>query len=476
MSSSELPPAAIGSKPAVVETILGTIGNTPLVRLSRLGRDLATPLYAKVELFNPGGSVKDRIGLGIVEEAEQSGRLRPGGTIVEATSGNTGIGLAIVAALRGYKTIFVMPDKMSDEKIRLLRAYGSRVVITPTAVEPEDPRSYYSVARQLAAETPNTILANQYHNQANPQAHYRSTGPEIWTQTGGRVTHFVCALGTGGTISGTGRYLKEKKPEIQIVGVDPIGSILYDFFYTGQEIAARSYKVEGIGEDFVPTTTHFQYVDDVVQVSDAESFQLARRLVREEGIFSGGSCGSAVAGAMKHIRERNLGPESMVVVLLPDSGDRYLSKLFNDDWMREHGFDVDERVPGRVAELLARSGEKAVISVAPAATLSEVVALLKAHDISQVLVVDDGGSIHGVVSEADVLDHLLHRDIAHSRDESIGPLINNRLTLVDPDTSLAALGRAFANGDVAVVRDAERLVAVLTKIDLLEHLTGQLGG
>ncbi len=341
-------------------------------------------------------------------------------------------------------------------------------------MEPEDPRSYYSVARQLADETPNAILANQYHNQANPLAHYLSTGPEIWTQTEGRVTHFVCGLGTGGTISGTGRYLKEQSPTVQIVGVDPMGSILHEFFYTGQMPPARAYKVEGVGEDFVPTTTHFQYVDDVVQVTDAESFRLTRRLVREEGIFAGGSCGSAVAGALHYMRERQLGPDALVVVLLPDSGDRYLSKVFNDDWMREHGFDVDERLSGRVADVLASRGEQPIIRVVPAATLSEVVALMKQHDISQIPVVDADGQIHGVVSEHDILDHLLHHEHDHTASETIAPLVSNRVAVVGPDTSLAALGRAFADGDVAVVRDGERLAAVLTKIDLLDYLAGQL--
>src|SRR5919206_380686 len=261
-------------------SVVETIGWTPLIRLSRVTRGIHTPVYAKADFFNPGGSVKDRIGLPIIEEAEREGRLRPGGTIVEGTSGNTGVGLAIAAALKGYKTIFVMPDKMSDEKIRQLRAFGARVVITPTAVEPDDPRSYYSVSRRLSEETPNAILAGQYWNPANPEAHYQTTGPELWRQTSGRISVFIAGMGTGGTISGAGRFLKEQNPNIKIIGVDPIGSLYTEYFRTGQLKEAHSYKVEGVGEDFLPKTMDFEVVDDVVQVTDRESFMMTRRLVR----------------------------------------------------------------------------------------------------------------------------------------------------------------------------------------------------
>jgi len=457
--------------PGVCDNIVDTIGRTPMVRLHRVTGDVVADVLGKVEFFNPGGSVKDRIGLNIIEAAERDGRLRPGGTIVEPTSGNTGVGLAIVAALRGYKTIFVMPDKMSDEKIRLLRAYGAKVVITPTAVEPDDPRSYYSVAERLARETPGAILGNQYHNPANPESHYETTGPEIWEQTGGRVTHFVCCMGTGGTIVGTARYLKERRPEVQIVGVDPVGSILHDLFYTGTHGEAEGYLVEGFGEDFLPSIYDFGVIDDVVQVTDADCFGMARRLVREEGIFGGGSSGAAVAGALKYARTRELGPEAVVVVLLPDSGSRYLSKLYNDDWMREHGFDLEDEPAGRVADLLLALGRRPIITVHPHARVAEVVATMKQHDISQLPVVDEGGTLVGLVSERSVLQWMLDPEHKRGPEATIGPIITDRIAEVWPDTSLAALGHLFANRNIAAVRQNGHVAAVITKIDLIDYLT-----
>lgn len=322
----------------VYDNILQTVGKTPLVRLNSVARGQSCEIWAKAEFFNPGGSSKDRIGPAIIEEAERSGRLKPGGTIVESTSGNTGVGLAITAAIKGYNCICVMPDKMSKEKTLLLQAFGAQVVITPTNVEPTDPRSYYSVARKIVEETPNAILANQYHNPANPQAHYKTTGPEIWRQTEGRITHFVSGMGTGGTISGVGHYLKEQSPAIQIIGVDPVGSILYELHRSGEYTEAKTYKVEGIGEDFLPGTTDLSIIDTIVQVTDSESFVMTRRLVREEGMFCGGSCGSAVVGAIKYARTQQLGKDDLMVVLLPDSGSRYLSKIFDGEWMSENGF------------------------------------------------------------------------------------------------------------------------------------------
>ena len=313
------------------DDILSTIGQTPLVRLNSVTSGLDPLVLAKVEFFNPGGSVKDRIGWPIIEDAEREGRLRPGGTIIEATSGNTGVGLAMAAAIKGYRCIFVMPDKMSQEKILLLRAFGARVVVTPTAVEPEDPRSYYSVARRLVEETPNSILADQYYNPVNPQAHYDTTGPEIWRQTAGRITHLVTAMGTVGTISGIGHYLKEQNPDVRMIGVDPIGSILYELHRSGQYTVAESYKVEGLGEDFLPGTTDLGVIDEIVQVNDRESLLMARRLVREEGLLVGISSGAAAHAAVEiACRPENEG--KLIVTILPDTGERYLSTpLFLED-------------------------------------------------------------------------------------------------------------------------------------------------
>src|SRR5512134_1600561 len=357
-------PLAVSSEKRVYDNILGAVGNTPLVRLSRIGRDLPVPLYAKLEFMNPGGSVKDRVGAFIIEQAEKRDELKPGGTIVEATSGNTGVGLAIAAALKGYKTIFVMPDKMSNEKIMLLRSYGARVVITPTAVAPEDPRSYYEVAKRLARETPNAILANQYHNPDNPLTHELTTGPELWEQTDGRVTDIIMGMGTGGTITGVGRYLKSKNPEIKIVGVDIEGSILTEIWQNKGKIPEgaypKTYKVEGIGEDFLPSATDISVVDWIERAGDRESFLWARQLVRQEGIFAGGSSGAALAGAMKYCRK--LGPERLVVIVFPDAGGRYLSKFYDNKWMRENGFLELEFGEVTLGDLLISKSDKALYS------------------------------------------------------------------------------------------------------------------
>ncbi len=320
----------------VHDNILSVVGDTPIVRLERLAGDCQANVMAKLEMLNPGGSIKDRIALQIIADAEGTGALKPGATIVEGTSGNTGAGLAMVGAIKGYRTAFVMPDKQSEEKRASLRAYGARVVITPTAVEPEDPRSYYSVSTRMGNED-GAYFANQYHNPSNPAAHYNMTGPEIWEQMDGKIDVFIAGLGTGGTISGIGKYLKEQNPDVKIVGIDPVGSLYYDYFHTGQMTDPYTYLVEGIGEDFMPSTIDFQYIDDVVRVNDAECFHMTRRIVREEGIFAGGSSGAAVAGALKWVRNND--KEGLnVLILLPDSGARYLSKIFNDKWMEENGF------------------------------------------------------------------------------------------------------------------------------------------
>ncbi len=454
--------------------ILSTIGNTPLVRLNHVTRGIKATVLAKLEFLNPGGSVKDRIGLGMIEAAERAGQLRPGGTIVEGTSGNTGVGLALAAAVKGYRCIFVMPDKMSEDKVRLLRAFGARVIITPTAVEPEDPRSYYSVSKRLVEETPNSILAGQYWNAANPEAHYQTTGPEIWKQTEGHVDYLVCGMGTGGTITGTGKYLKEQNPNVQIIGVDPVGSLLYDTFKAGGQTPPgaypKVYKIEGIGEDFLPTTLDFKYIDDVLQVGDRESFLMTRRLVREEGLFCGGSSGTAMVAALRVAKP--LPPDKTVVVILPDSGSRYLSKIFNDDWMRENRFIEYPLADGRVDDILRQKRIQVILARATD-TKSQVIARMKQYDISQLPVVGDHGDYAGIVTELDILNHLLRVE-THEPEETIADIVSqDAATVVGPDTPLGTLSEIFATGKVAVVLEDNQVIGIATKIDLIDYLAGK---
>jgi cystathionine beta-synthase len=458
----------------VKPNIIAAIGNTPLVRLNHVTRGIKATVLAKLEFLNPGGSIKDRIGIEMIEAAEREGKLRPGGTIVEATSGNTGVGLAIAAAVKGYRCIFVMPDKMSDEKVRLLRAYGARVIVTPTAVEPDDPRSYYSVSKRMVEETPNSILAGQYWNPANPAAHYKTTGPEIWQQTGGHVDYLVCGMGTGGTITGTGKYLKEQNPDIKIIGVDPVGSLLYDTFKAGGKPPAgafpKVYKIEGIGEDFLPTSLDFQYVDDVVQVGDKESFLMTRRLVREEGLFCGGSSGTATVGTL--LIARQLPADKTVVVILPDSGSRYLSKIFNDDWMRENRFLEYPLAEGRVDDIL-RQRDIEIVLAHTTDTKTDVIARMKQYDISQLPVIGDTGGYAGMVTELDLLNHLLRVE-QHDPNETIADIVSqDAAAVVGPDTPLGALSEIFGSGKVAVALEDSHVVGIVTKIDLIDYLAGR---
>jgi cystathionine beta-synthase len=328
------------------DSILEAIGNTPLVRIRKVMNNTEATVAAKVEYLNPGQSVKDRIAVKLIDDAEQKGLLKPGGTIIEGTSGNTGMGLALVAAVRGYNCIFTTTDKQSKTKIDLLRALGARVEVCPTNVEPEDPRSYYSVAQRLSEEIPNSYYPNQYENLSNTQAHYESTGPEIWKQTEGKITHYVAGMGTGGTISGTAKFLKEQNPDIQVIGVDSVGSVYKHYFETGEysKDEVEPYLTEGIGEDIIPANMDISLVDDVVQVSDSEAFHMTRSMAKEEGLFVGGSCGAAVAGAHKYAEKADLKSSDLMVIILPDYGSRYVNKVYNDDWMREHGF-LDQPKP-----------------------------------------------------------------------------------------------------------------------------------
>jgi cystathionine beta-synthase len=460
----------------VYDDILQTIGKTPLVQLQRIGRGLPCPLYAKLEYFNPGGSVKDRIAVRIIEEAENSGKLRPGGTVVESTSGNTGVGLAIVCAKKGYKSVFVMPDKMSQEKIQLLRAFGAKVVITPTAVSPEDPRSYYNVAKRIVADTPNAILANQYHNPENPQSHYLTTGPEIWEQTQGQVTDVVMGMGTGGTITGAGRYLKEQNTEIRLIGVDPQGSLLLETWQNQGRIPenaqAITYKVEGIGEDFIPSTLDLSIIDEVIQVSDKESFLWTRRLVKEEGIFSGGSSGTALAAAVRYAQ--NLTPDRLVVVVLPDSGTRYLSKIFDDEWMRENGFMETTWSQVPLSEVLAVKSFQGLVSACESDRMTDVIALMKEHDISQVPALNAQGELVGLVSEIDLLQHMLDAGHIHSPDETVAEIMRPAQAVFPANTPLEAVLPAIVEGQVVLVTEADHPIGILTKIDVLDFISQEI--
>ena len=454
----------------VYEDILETVGNTPLVKLSRVTGDISCRILAKLEFFNPGGSVKDRIALPILNAYEEAGELKPGGTVVEATSGNTGAALAIACALRGYQAIFVMPDKMSQEKIQLLRAFGARVVITPTAVAPGDPRSYYSVADRIVAETPNAVLANQYHNPINPQSHALTTGPEIWEQTDGEVTDVAIGMGTGGTISGVAQYMRENSHDVQIIGVDPKGSLLFDAWKAGgvmDGLEASSYKIEGIGEDFIPTTLDLSLVDSVVQVDDAEAFHWTRRLVREEGIFCGGSSGAAMAGAVKAAKD--LGPERLLVVIFPDSGSRYLSKVFSDDWMREHGFLELDRRRTPVREIASARGLSELIIAAQDDPLQDVIARMRDNGVSQLPVVDDRGQLIGLVSEVDLLDHMLKSD--HDAGMSIASMVNKDVgSVFEADPLEDVLPELVSRKVIVLTDEAGGPTGIVTVIDALEYV------
>jgi len=449
----------------VFNDVGSAVGWTPLVRINRVGRDTGATFYAKLEYLNPGSSIKDRIAVQIVEDAEQSGRLKPGGTLVECTSGNTGMGLAMVGAARGYQTIFVMPDKVSDEKIKALRAFGAKVITTPTAVPPEDPRSYYSVARRISETTPNSFFANQYQNASNPEAHFRTTGPEIWEQIGESLDAVVVATGTGGTLTGIARYIKPRKPSVQMVLVDPVGSIYYDYLKTGKAPRIlKTYKVEGFGEDFIPGTIDLKLVDDVVQVSDKECFVLARELTRKEGLFGGGSCGGAMAGAIKFARAH---PECRtLVVILPDSGSRYLSKVYDDAWLRENSFLDEGELEGKVEDLLHRRSQR-LITAQAGDSVREVIALMKEHGISQVPVLE-GEELAGMLSEGGLLGAMLADPAAAHR--SVGQLTEPNYGLVEPSAPISRLSEIVSQGKVALVMEAGRLQGVVTKFDLIEYL------
>jgi len=451
----------------IFDNVLRVVGKTPLVRLHRLPDPKGAQVLAKLEYLNPGGSTKDRMALHIVEQAEKDGRLKPGGTIVENTSGNTGMGLALIAAVKGYRLIVTMPDKMSQEKINFLRAFGAKVVVTPTNVPADHPDSYYETAKRIAAETPDSFYVNQYHNPANIDAHYHSTGPEIWDDTDGHLDAVVIGMGTGGTISGVARFLKQKSPSIRVLGVDPIGSVYYSLFKTGKPSTPHVYKVEGIGEDMICGALDLSVVDDVFQVTDRECFLTTRRLAREEGLFCGGSSGGAIHVALKVAA--TLRPDQTVVAVLPDSGDRYTSKLYNDDWMRMNGFLDEPAGEPTVADVLSRK-TAGLWTVEAGSPLAAVVDLLKQKDISQVPVLD-GTRCLGVVTEGAILSHILGDPRRLYDPVETVPL--KRVVTVDPDTPLNRIHESILGGEVVLVRcaqapDPERLCGIVSKIDLID--------
>ncbi|MFE1352350.1 cystathionine beta-synthase [Kitasatospora phosalacinea] len=460
-------------------SIIELVGDTPLVKLNKVAEGISATVLAKVEYFNPGGSVKDRIAMRMIEAAEASGALKPGGTIVEPTSGNTGVGLAIVAQQKGYKCIFVCPDKVSTDKINTLRAYGAEVVVCPTAVAPEHPESYYNVSDRLVRETPNAWKPDQYSNPENPASHYHSTGPELWAQTEGRITHFVAGVGTGGTISGTGNYLKEVSGgKVQVVGADPEGSV-----YSGG--TGRPYLVEGVGEDFWPTAYDRQVADRIVAVSDKDSFRMTRRLAKEEGLLVGGSCGMAVVAALEVARE--LGPDDVVVVLLPDGGRGYLSKIFNDDWMADYGFLPTATDEAHIGEVLARKdaieheGIPQFVHMHPNETVAEAVRVLRDFGVSQMPVVSQGaghpdimaGEVVGSVVERELLEGLFSGRIQLT--DTLDGVMSRPLPVVGSGESVTNLMAVLEKADAVVVLVEGKPQGIVTRQDLLAFLTARAG-
>ncbi len=451
------------------DDVLDTIGWTPLIRLGRVGAGIRTPVYGKAEYANPGGSVKDRIGLAIIEDAERRGELRPGGTVVEGTSGNTGVGLAVAAALKGYRCIFTRPDQRSQEKVRLLKAYGAAVVITPTAVPPDHPDNYVMKAKQIVKDTPGAVLANQFYNPVNPEAHYRTTGPEIWEQTGGRVTHFVAGAGTGGTVSGAGKYLKEKNPKIRVIAGDPVGSLYTGWARTRTMGEGAPYKVEGIGGDKIPTTILFEHIDEFRQLGDRESMAMARRLAREEGMLLGGSAGLNVALALQVAREVD-DPEACVVTILCDTGERYLSKLFNDEWMQENQLLEVPRVT--VAELLARrqGNHPALVSLAPAAQVRQALGLMSTWGVSQIPVLEDGRSI-GTLTEGTLMTRALAQPAL--LDRPVREVMEASLPVVDASFASDRLAPMLTRElPAALVEQNGKLIGIVSRYDVLREMIG----
>ena len=451
------------------ENILEVIGNTPMVRLNRVARGLRATLLAKLEYLNPGGSVKDRIGITMLEAAENAGKIKPGGTVIEGTSGNTGMGLALAATIKGYQCIFTMPDKMSQEKIDSLRALGAEVIVTPTEVDHHDPRSYHSVALRLSREIPNSIYPNQYENPANTQAHYDTTGPEIWQQTDGKVTHVVIGVGTGGTITGIARFLKEKNPDIRVIGVDPQGSIFAEMFRTGVKPQIHPYKVEGIGQTELPGNVDFSVIDEIHAVSDKDAFLRTRLLARFEGIFAGGSSGAVLHVALKCAEK--LTENDIVVILVADSGTRYLSKIYNDNWMRENQF-LEPRISLTVGQVLhdkvRRTGQ--LVAIPLGVTVEEAVNLMREHDISQVPIIE-GGEVVGSMSETGILNILVSDPVAKRK--PVAEYMEKPFPVISEGASLTELAQSMDKQTPAILVKQASGFDIITKSDLIFFLTRQ---
>ena len=446
--------------------ILEAIGNTPLVKLNKVVPSDAAEVFVKCEYMNPAGSIKDRMAWWIVEKAEERGDLKPGGTIVENTSGNTGLGVAMTAAVKGYRCVFTMPDKMSQEKVNMLKSFGAEVIITPTDVPGDSPEHYVNVAKRIAKDTPKSFYVNQYHNQDNIDAHCNLTGKEIWEETGGEFDAFIAGTGTGGTVSGVGRWLKKHKPEIQIIGVDPIGSVHYNLFKTGQMPTPHVYKVEGVGEDIKCDAMDFSVVDDIMQVNDKESFDMARRLVREEGLFCGGSSGSIVHCAVKLAKK--LGKGKKIIAALPDSATRYITKYLSDSWMKDHGFMEPVKDLGLVEELLENAGKK-LITAKKDDSIADLIQKLKDNGISQLPILDSDGKPELIVHEEDILNAL--QSGKANRSTKASKIASPIGGLVYPKARIEEVYRLFDSDQVAIVLDQDKVLGIISKIDVIDHIS-----